>query len=144
MTLSTLPSSFLLIFTMPFTGLLNENKFISWKVSSLPLSFRKSFPSLRIPCLSFSLPATGNYETSAACPRFLICLFFPASKPILNLISSRCSTRWSISPNRSARWSIPPLLTSLPLILPALSFMLPKQSQNCQFSNQKTQGPLPG
>lgn len=70
--------------------------------SSLPLSFRKSFPSLQTLCSSFSLASAGNCGTSAASPKFPMPLFFPASGPPLILISSRCSTSWSISPNQSA------------------------------------------
>lgn len=40
-----------------------------------------------------------NYGTSAAFLKFLMPLFLPASETPLNLISSKCSTRWSISPN---------------------------------------------
>ena len=96
-------NSSLQTFTMPFTSLSAANASIPWKASSLPLSFRKSFPSLRILCSSFFLSSAGNYGTSAASPRSRMPLSFPASRPLFNLISSTCSTRWSISRNLSAR-----------------------------------------
>ena len=69
MILLTFPSSSPLIFTMPFTWLSGGNGLIPWRDSSLPLSFRKSFPSLQTLCSFFSLASAGNYGTSAASPR---------------------------------------------------------------------------
>ena len=102
MILLTFPSSSPLIFTMPFTWLSGGNGLIPWRDSSLHLSFRKSFPSLPTLCSFFSLASAGNYATFAASPKFPMPLFFPASGLPLNLISSTCSTCWSISPNQSA------------------------------------------
>ena len=98
----TFPNSSLQIFTLPFIRLSGENASIHWKAFSLPLSYRKSFLSLRIPCSSFSLSSAGNYGISAAFPKSRMHLFFPASKPPLNLTSSRCSIRWSTSRSQSA------------------------------------------
>ena len=103
MILLTFPSSSSLIFTIPFTWLSGRNGLIPWRDSFLPLSFRKSFLSLQTHCPFFFLSSVENYGTSAASLKFPMPLYFPASRSPLNLISSRCFTRWSISPNRSAR-----------------------------------------
>ena len=66
------------------------------------LILQKIFPSLPTLCSFFSLASVENYGTFAASPTFPMPLFFPASGPPLNLISSRCFTSWSISPNQSA------------------------------------------
>lgn len=69
-------------------------------LSALILQKIFSIPSDSL--LILSLASAGNCGTSAASPKFPMPLFFPASGPPLILISSRCSTSWSISPNQSA------------------------------------------
>ena len=76
--------------TYPLEGFLSA--LILQKIFSIPAD------SLLI----LSLASAGNYATFAASPKFPMPLFFPASGLPLNLISSRCSTSWSISPNQSA------------------------------------------
>ena len=114
---------FLLFFITLFTAPLDENGFTPLPVSSPPSSYRSSFPSLPIPCSSFSFPSVRSSALSAVSQRTLMPLSLHVLNRISFLISKSCSSAWLTLPNPSARPSTLPLLRSLLLILPALNPM---------------------
>ena len=92
----------------------------------LPLSCRKSFPYLLIPCFCCFYIYAGNCGISVASRKSLMLPSCQALNMISNITLNSCFKEWSIIPNPSASSLMLLLHRCLPLIPLELNSMLPR------------------
>ena len=92
----------------------------------LPSSFRRFFPFLQIPCLSFFLISVRNFAIFAASIRFRMLRCLHASNRIFFRLLKKCSISLLILPSPSVWPLILHWLRCSPLILPGLNSTSPK------------------
>ena len=89
-------------------------------------SFRRFFPFLQIPCLSFFLISVRNFAIFAASIRFRMLRCLHASNRIFFRLLKKCSISLLILPSPSVWPLILHWLRCSPLILPGLNSTSPK------------------
>ena len=114
------------LFITLFISILVAKESIRLLVSFLPLSYKKSFLSPRIPCWYYYWIFARNFGISAVFPKSLMHLCSLALDWAFLTTLNSCFSRWLIIPNPSASRLILHWLRFLPLILPASNSMLRK------------------